>query len=392
VKITFDMQAFQSTNRIGGIGKYNHDFLSTLFSLYPENEYNLVYNQTSQLDVPLDIKGALHLNKKVIRYFPGNDWNFFNKWIYRIGFSSIQSNVTHILSPFETQSHCVIPSSLLPKNTVITLYDFIPYLYKDLYLRHPLAWQHYSERLKILRSASLILSISEATRQDAIRLFQVSEDKIVNVGIAPSSEYYREPDNVVNKSIFTKYKYQIPDAFVLTVSNLDHRKNLKSLLKAYSFLPLALREAYPLVLVTNSLPEHIEKDPELQPYLDYQTHPFNLIILYSVSNNELRTLYNTCTLFVYASLYEGGGLPVVEAMRCGAPVVASNTSSIPEFAGRIDNLFDPKNIDDIRNAIENILTNETFRQEIQRHGLEFSKTITWEKVVTKAMKAYKNLL
>jgi glycosyltransferase involved in cell wall biosynthesis len=78
-------------------------------------------------------------------------------------------------------------------------------------------------------------------------------------------------------------------------------------------------------------------------------------------------------------------------MKCGAAVIASNSSSIPEFVGRTDNLFNPKNVDNIRHAIENILTNDTFRHEIQNHGLNFSKTITWENVVKKATTAYKML-
>lgn len=390
MKITFDMQAFQSTNRIGGIGKYNYDFLSTLFSLYPDNDYTLVYNQTSQLDVPLDVRRASRLRSKVIRYFPGNDWNILNQWLYIAGYAQTGSDITHILSPFEIQSHTVIPNSLLPKNTVITLYDFIPHLYQDLYLKGKIARQHYYKRLNILRSASLILAISEATRQDAIRLFQVPEEKVINIGIAPSSEYYRE-ESQGTRSDFIRRKFGIPGNFVLTVSNLDHRKNLKALLKSYSALPAHIRREYPLVLVTNSSPQHMENDQDIQQYLNLQEATFAFKVLYSVTNDELRTLYNLCNLFVFASLYEGGGLPVVEAMKCGAPVVAGNTSSIPEFVGRMDNLFDPTNMEEITNAIEEMLTNEHFRSEIQAYGLEQAKQITWERVVHRVMQAYQGL-
>lgn len=387
MKITYDMQAFQSVNRIGGIGRYNHEFLSVLFSLYPENDYTLIYNRTSQLDIPLNVQKSSLLNSKVIRYLPGNDWNVLNKWIYIKNFALIGADITHILSPFEPHSHTVVPGSFLPKNTVVTLYDFIPYLFQDLYLKNKIVEWQYKERLKILSSAALILAISESTRRDAIRLFHIPEEKVINIGIAPSSEYYREEFQETRWN-FLREKYGINGDFVLTVSNLDHRKNLKVLLRAYSILPAYIRSEFPLVLVTNSLFKDMENDEDIRRYLDSKKAPFTLKILYSVPDNVLRTLYNTCTLFVYASLYEGGGLPVLEAMKCGAPVAASNTSSIPEFMGRKDNLFDPARMEDITNMIKEILTNESFRSELQIYGLEHVRRITWERVVHRTMQAY----
>lgn len=381
------MQAFQSVNRLGGIGRYNLEFLSTLFALYPENDYTLIYNQTSRLDIPLNIQISSVLNSKVIRYLPGNDWNILNKWIYIKNFALTGADINHILSPFEPHSRTVIPGSLVPKNTVVTLYDFIPYLFQDLYLRNKIVEWQYKERLKILSSAALILAISESTRQDAIRLFHVPEERVINIGIAPSSEYYHEHIKD-HHSDFLKEQYGVYGDFVLTVSNLDHRKNLKVLLKAYSALPANIRRDFPLVLVTNSPSKEMENDEEIRCYLDPQNLSFTLKILYSIPDNVLRILYNKCALFVYASLYEGGGLPVLEAMKCGAPVVASNTSSIPELMGRKDNLFDPARMDDITNLIRETLTNERFRSELRAYGLEHVGQITWEQVAHRTMQAY----
>mgnify|MGYP001176892008 CR=1 FL=1 len=384
--ITFDMQAFQSSNRIGGIGKYNYDYLKTLFGLYPENTYNLLYNGQS---IRSELK-EFSSNSKDIKYLPGNDRNPINKWIGLYNFHSAGTDIFHILSPFETQENTVIPNKWLPQKTVLTIYDFIPYIYQTLYLNSPIAKKQYLERAKIMESASLMLAISEATRQDAIKLFNVQPTKIINIGIAPSDDYYNIPDPEGKLKESVRKQFSIGKPFLLTVSNTDHRKNLSALLKAFSSLPKTILKEFTLVIVTNSQPQYIESHPEISQYLPGGTDA-EIKFIYSASNYDLCTLYNTCTAFIYASLYEGGGLPVIEAMKCGAAVIASNTSSIPEFAGRIDNLFDPKNIDDIRHAIENILTNDTFRQDIKKHGLDFSKTITWENVVTKAMKAYKNL-
>ncbi|MCG2784197.1 MAG: glycosyltransferase family 4 protein [Anaerolineae bacterium] len=389
--ISFDMQAFQSANRIGGIGKYNYDYLKTLFQLYPENTYNLLFNGQNKYPETTNWENISGSRSKNVMYLPGNDWNPINKWIGLCNLHYINTDIFHIISPFESQQNTVIPNKRLPAKTVVTIYDFIPYIYQNLYLSSPTKKKQYFERTKIMESASLMLAISDATRQDAINLFNVPPKKIINIGIAPSDDYYNlpVPEGTLQESV--KKRFNINKQFLLTVSNTDYRKNLPALLKAFSSLPKNVLKEFILVVVTNSQPQHIETHPEISQYLSEKTDA-EIKIIYSANNHDLCTLYNTCSAFIYASLYEGGGLPVIEAMKCGAAVIASNTSSIPEFAGRIDNLFDPKNIDDIRNAIENILTNETFRQEIQRHGLEFSKTITWENVVTKAMKAYKNLL
>jgi glycosyltransferase involved in cell wall biosynthesis len=388
--ITFDMQAFQSANRIGGIGKYNHDYLKSLFQLYPENTYNLIYNGQNKYPESADLENTDYSHSKNIKYLPGNDRNPINKWISLYNLHLIDTDIFHILSPFESQQNTVIPNKRLPANTVLTIYDFIPHIYQKLYLSSPTAKKKYLERAKIMESASMMLAISEATRQDAINLFNVPPEKIINIGIAPSDDYYKitNPENELKEKV--KKLFNIGGQFVLTVSNTDHRKNLPTLLQAFSSLPKTILDEFTLIVVTNSQPQCIESHPAVAQYIAEGTKA-KIKFFYSLSNYDLCLLYNTCNTFIYASLYEGGGLPVIEAMKCGAAVIASNTSSIPEFAGRMDNLFNPKNVDDIRHAIENILTNDAFHHEIQDHGLEFSKTITWENVVNKAMKAYKTI-
>jgi glycosyltransferase involved in cell wall biosynthesis len=111
--------------------------------------------------------------------------------------------------------------------------------------------------------------------------------------------------------------------------------------------------------------------------------------LYSISAEDVVALYNACSLFVYASLYEGGGLPVLEAMKCGAPVIASNSSSIPEYVGRSDCLFDPKDEEDIGHTIERVLSDEAFREALSAYGEMHSKSHTWDSVVARTLEAYR---
>jgi glycosyltransferase involved in cell wall biosynthesis len=273
---------------------------------------------------------------------------------------------------------------------VVTLYDLIPLIFKDFYLKSTAAAKRYYERLKIVKGAHLILSISESTRQDAINLLSISPDRIVNIGIAASDDFHRIDDPGSAGILEIRRKYQLDGEFVLTVSNLDHRKNLAGLLRAFSSLPRYVLRQFCLVVICNSAPEHVKNNVELNEVIEKSDAKIRF--LYSIPARDLNALYNACRLFVYASLYEGGGLPVMEAMKCGAPVIASNTSSIPEFVGRSGMLFNPRDTDDMTNAILNVLTNEEFRGEIARYGLEHSHNFSWENVVVKAMAAYERVL
>jgi glycosyltransferase involved in cell wall biosynthesis len=391
MKISFDVQAFQSVNRIGGIGKYNYDFLATLFQSYPDNEYTLIHNGTDKEKLTEPLVKFKNVHPRVVRYFPGNDLNPLNQWLSLLDYRLEFADITHILSPFEPQKHTVIPNKLLPARTVLTIYDFIPYIFKDLYLNSAVEEKLYMERMKILASADLMLAISEATRKDAINLFSVPPEKIVNIGIAPSNGYYKINSSDTNLFLDMKKRHGIIGKFVLTVSNLDHRKNLSTLLEAFLSLPDHILSEYFFVIVTNSDPKHVADNKKISEILN-RAGKTKIVFLYYLSDQDLCLLYNACDLFVYASLYEGGGLPVVEAMKCGAPVIASNTSSIPEYVGRNDNLFNPLDMKDIAHSMENILTDESFRKEVGEYGLEFSKSITWENVVKRVVAAYKHVL
>lgn len=392
MRIGFDMQALQSVNSIGGIGRYGRNFLKCLFELYPHNEYILFFNGLyPRASAQLNFDERKNISSRTIRYLPGNDLNPLNKLAQCVNYRLKSLDLLHILSPFEPQYATVILNKMLSAKTVITIYDFIPFIFKDWYLNTPASANLYHERLKILKSADLILSISEWTRKDAIRLFNVAPDTIVNVGIATSDRFYRIEDSNSDLVSSTKKKYGISRNFVLTVSNLDPRKNLVGLLRAFACLPQSLLRELSLVVVTNSSAEYIKANSEINQLIDKNKN-LDLKFLYFIPDEDLNVLYNVCELFVFQSLYEGGGLPVLEAMKCGAPVIASNTSSVPEIVGRTDILFDPNDLDDMAGLMTRVLANEDYRNEIACYGLERSTSFSWETVVKRTMDAYEHIL
>ncbi|MFA5316786.1 MAG: glycosyltransferase family 1 protein, partial [Dehalococcoidales bacterium] len=384
MRIGFDMQALQSVNSIGGIGNYNRNLLSHLFEQYPDNKYELFFNSLHDSQKQPFVK-SVNTRIHVVRYAAGNDLNPLNKWIQLAAYRSKPLDLLHVLSPFEPQTHTVISNKMSSK-TVATIYDFIPYIFNDLYLTSPLSKKLYFDRLKSVKSARLLLSISEATRRDAIDLFRLSPDRIVNVGIAPSNDFQKTDSAMAGAIPDLKKRHGIEGAFVLTVSNLDHRKNLLTLLRTFSSLPNSFLKEFSLVVICNSNPEYVKRDSSVTEILSRKKAKIKF--LYFISTDDLVALYNSCHLFVYASLYEGGGLPVMEAMKCGAPVVASNTSSIPEYVGRTDNLFDPRDQEDIMHSIVRVLSDEGLRTELGKYGEERSKSFSWDGVVKKTMQAY----
>jgi Glycosyltransferase len=117
----------------------------------------------------------------------------------------------------------------------------------------------------------------------------------------------------------------------------------------------------------------------------------DVIITGYVPDDELIAMYNLCELFIFPSLHEGFGLPVLEAMSCGAPVIGSNTTSIPEVIGREDALFDPYSVDSIANKIKEVLTDENFRNELREYAIKRSKEFSWDKSAKIALEAFEDI-
>jgi glycosyltransferase involved in cell wall biosynthesis len=235
-----------------------------------------------------------------------------------------------------------------------TFADFFPLYFfshlKRIWLIHDIVWQLYPETTNIngflkkriivrnLRRADLLLSVSESTRNDIMRLM----------------------------------KYGIIKKYILSVCTLEPRKNLNVLLEAYAMM--AHRDRYQLVLAGMSG----WKNTELLGTMEAHPGKKNIIITGYVPSEDLAPLYSGAGVFVFPTLYEGFGLPVLEAMQCGCPVISSTSSSIPEVAGDACILLDPHDVMGIRDAIEKTLTDEKLSNSMRNKGLARSKLFSWE--------------
>jgi glycosyltransferase involved in cell wall biosynthesis len=272
-----------------------------------------------------------------------------------------------------------LPSAL----RVGVLHDFIPWIFQAQYLSSPVVRKWYEERLAALPQFDLLLAVSEATRRDAIDILRLAPERIVNISEAAGALF--RPLPAAECSDIARFGIARP--FVLYTGNVDYRKNQDGMLRAYAGLPLALRQSHQLVLNQAGDPDAFRRRLQALGLREEE-----VVVNGHISDDDLVSLYSQCKVFVFPSLYEGFGLPALEAMACGAPVIAANNSSIPEVVGRSDALFDAADQAAITAALHRVLTDDAWRQELARHGLERARTFTWEQTAQRAWRAIEERL
>lgn len=276
---------------------------------------------------------------------------------------------------------------------------FYPYFFmspvKKAGILYDLVWKLYPDTMEIgnkirmklftlrnMKHMDLLISISENTKKDAREMLNI-KTRIDAIPLAADpSVFFPAPASAVTA---TRKKYGIKNKFILSVCTLEPRKNLQALLKAYQAMPK--RKNYQLVLVgmTGWVITDLFKDIATSDIKD------NILITGYVPNAELAPLYTGAELFVFPTLYEGFGLPVLEAMQCGCPVITSNTSSIPEVAGDAAVMIDPEDSAALSVAMERILTQDSLKKQLARKGLQRSKLFSWNKAARTLLASLESL-
>lgn len=263
----------------------------------------------------------------------------------------------------------IVNENIKAKKRVVTVHDFSFMNEKW----HPKERVEYFQKnfWKNIHLADEIIVVSEFIKREALKYLDFKEENIHVI--------YNGIDHNVFKiysgeELFAvKRKFALPDDFILFVGSIEPRKNLVSLLKAYNALPGYLKKRYNLVLVgfkgwnNNEIMDLIDKNKEFIKYLGY------------LSDIDLAKIYNLSSLFVYPSLYEGFGIPILEAIACGSCVLTSNVSSMPEVGGDSVVYVDPFNEKDLYEKLLYALKNDSFREKYIQKGLKRAKLFSWEK-------------
>jgi glycosyltransferase involved in cell wall biosynthesis len=234
-----------------------------------------------------------------------------------------------------------------------------------------------------VKRADHVIAVSEATRQDLIELYQTSPEKISVLyhGVTPDFQ----PVTEAARLAAVRQKYGLGERpFILSVGTIQPRKNYQRLIQAFATLDPTLA----LVIIGSKGWKYEAVFSEVAKRgLDQRVH-----FLGFVADADLPALYSTASLFVYPSLYEGFGLPALEAMACGTPVVASNQSALPEVIGEAGLLVDPGDIEALAAAMARLLTDTSLRQKLAQAGRARAASFTWSGMAAKLLDLYKKLL
>lgn len=229
------------------------------------------------------------------------------------------------------------------------------------------------------------LTVSINSREDITRCLGVPMEKITVIPLAAGKQFRPLPEPEV-QLVLSRIGIQYP--YILYVGSLEPRKNLLRLLEAYALL-FDWSSQWHLVIVGA---RNIWKSEPLGKLVQqYNLEPYVHFTGY-LPDAELPALYNGADLFVFPSLYEGFGLPVLESMACGTPVITSNTSSLPEIAGDAALLVDPCRVEDIAESMQLVLSNKELAQDLRSRGLERAKLFTWERTASETIAVYEQLL
>jgi glycosyltransferase involved in cell wall biosynthesis len=304
--------------------------------------------------------------------------------------------IYHVTSPMELLTPL---DELWPRwarsgevRTVVTLFDLIPLIFREWYLdSFALSRATYFARLGLLRRADHALAISERTAQDAVEHLGIPEDRITVIDCGVSDRFSSLIGSEVEAASVLRRSFpRLRDEFLLYVGGDDPRKNLEGAIRGYALLSQSARRSHQLVIVCKLSSERIDEFTAFAEEVGVGAE--DLLFTGYVSDAELAALYRSCAVFVFPSLYEGAGLPILEAMSCGAPVVASRTSSIPEILGDLEATFDPADPADMAACLEGVLGGPEELESLRARSRKRVALYTWERVATRTLEGYERAL
>src|SRR5258706_752859 len=348
MKIAIDVSPLSSGHSVRGVGFYLTNLLDGMKKYYPENEY---VEFTNRNQIPPDVD--------VIHY------PYFD--------------------PF---------SITLPINTnnkvIVTVHDLTPIVLPFLFPVGIKGKLFRKLQKYLVNKTKVIITDSLSSKKDIVKLIGINDKQVEAIYLAQPEHFRKiEEKNILQK---VKTKYNLPDKFSLYVGDVTPNKNILNAAKA------AILTDIPLVMVGKAL---IDDSIDLN-------HPWTkdvaavralakentdkIILLGFVPNEDLVAIYNLASVFVMPSLYEGFGLPILEAMSCGCPVITSERGSLPDVAGSAALYVNPENTESIAEGIKKIFNDLSLRKKLQKGGIIQANKFSWQKTAEETIKAYKKLL
>ena len=387
MRIVIDLQGAQSPDsKHRGIGRYSlsiahaivrnkgsHEVIIALNGAYSETCSEII--ESFQGLLPRNCIQIFFVPHKDTLHYSSNSWRRNASEILREAF--LEPDVVLITSLFEGCSDNVVTSigrfSRVP--TAVVVYDLIPLIYKDTYLQNPFVEAWYRDKLSYLKKAGKFLTISDSTKQELIDILDIAPQDIMAIGTDAES-IFCTGEVSFGRSIELGNKYDIRKDFIMYTGGLDERKNIEALLRAYSKLDLSIRQFFQLVIVCKLSSQMLLRLKTLAQAL--QLSESEVVLTGYVDDAALVDLYRSCALYVFPSWHEGFGLPILEAIRCGAAVIGSNVSSIPEVIGCQDALFNPRDTTSMADLMTRALTDKEFKLSLSKRSCNHCTKFSWD--------------
>ena len=356
-------------HRRSGLMTYTEGLVNGMYKHDEENNYSLLYYSLTRHASTMPGPSGEHMKKAVLRV-PDNEFALRQWYVDNIALPLyFKVNNTRI---FHRTCGYTMPSTKSVFR-VLTVHDLRTLTIKDN------VWaQNIEDYKKTINGLDACVVVSECTKRDLIEHLGIKEDKIKVIYLGADSRFKpafaQDIDDVRNK-------YNLKEPFLLSIGSVP-RKNIAGIIRGYAGSQIT--KDFQLVLSCNF---DVDKYRALAKELGVE---HRLVILDKLTDQDVVSLFSACHAFVFPSLYEGFGLPILEAFQCGAPVITSNLSSCPEVAGDAAILVDPNNTGEISSAINQMCTNLALRTSLVQKGFERAKLFNWDQYALSMKKVYAN--
>jgi glycosyltransferase involved in cell wall biosynthesis len=374
VKIAIDIRRITEF----GVGTYTRNIIRALARLDHENEYFLLGSPQKASEI-----GVLPENFSCVEVAsPETAKGFFqcHSVLARLG-----CELVHVPHLFWLPHHFPCPY-------VVTVHDVLDHMYRARNGSGLKRSMHFQLTRRVLRNAARIFAVSSFTKNEIHKLFDIEPRRIEVIYNAIDARFLTGHASDADRQMLAE-RYQIAYPFILYAGRISPHKNLVRIIEAFATLKaeLAKQDQFPdlkLIIIGDELSKH----PDLRRTVIRAGMQNDVRFLGFVPIDVLRVFYDVAKVFVFPSLYEGFGLPPLEAMAHGAPVLTSNTSSIPEVVGNAAVLVNPENLFEMMRALQRVLCDQTLREKLRQAGYEQVKKFSWDHAVSDILTGYREVL
>jgi glycosyltransferase involved in cell wall biosynthesis len=371
VKIAIDIRRMTEF----GVGTYIRNVVRTLGRLDCENEFLLVGSPAKVEEI-----GALPPNFRSVPLL-ASDRSVAGYREFRTALQGLHCDLVHIPNLFS------VPR-MLPCPYVMTVHDMLEHMSRA--REQSGFWRsfHFQMTKRVLAGAARIFAVSNFTRNEIEKLFESPSNHVEVVYNAIDERFLHGHASAADRELIAQ-RYQVTYPFLLYAGRISAHKNVVRMIEAFSALKTELEkdQAYPdlkLIIIGDDL----SGNPDLRRTVVRSGVQHDVRFLGFVPIEVLRIFYDEAKIFVFPSLYEGFGLPPLEAMVHGTPVVTSNVTSLPEVVGNAAVLVNPENIFEIMRALHRVLMDKPLRDRMKQRGYEQAAKFSWEKSVRRMLEAY----